>query len=332
MKPQRIHKCILFLGIFLTVFLFLPAAGTKADAAVKRLKVSNGKLVNTDGKVVQLKGVSSHGIAWYPQYVNDAAFKTVKGWGCNTFRIAMYTAEYNGYCVGGSDNRTRQKNLIKKAVTYAKKYNMYLIIDWHILSDGNPNKYKSYSLAFFKWAAKLYKDCPNVIFELCNEPNGNVSWSAIKSYAQSVIAAIRGQGSKAICIVGTPTWSQDVDLAAKSPITKYNNVMYSLHFYAGTHKDWLRKKLTAALSKKLPVIVSEFSITDASGNGNVNSSEGNKWMTLLNKHKIGYMMWSLSNKNESSAMIKSSCKKLSGWTSSDLKTAGVWYLNKLKGK
>ena len=79
-------------------------------------------------------------------------------------------------------------------------------------------------------------------------------------------------------LVGTPNWSQDVDQAALSPVSKKyrKNVMYTLHFYAATHKEWLRDKAQAALDKGLPLFVSEFSICDASGNGGLDKAEAKK--------------------------------------------------------
>lgn len=113
--------------------------------------------------------------------------------------------------------------------------------------------------------SSLYKDYDNVIYEICNEPNGGTTWADVKSYAEEVIPIIRKNTKDALIIVGTPTWSQDVDIAAEDPVTGYDNIMYAVHFYAATHTDNIRNKVTTALSKGLPIFVSEFSICDASG-------------------------------------------------------------------
>lgn len=68
---------------------------------------------------------------------------------------------------------------------------MYVIVDWHILSDGNPNSHKKEAKAFFKEMSKELKGYNNVIYEICNEPNNGTSWKEIKSYAKSVISTIR---------------------------------------------------------------------------------------------------------------------------------------------
>ncbi len=323
-----------FLAVMLLTFLLSGTALAATPVSTHgRLSVKGTKLVDSKGKAFQIKGVSTHGIAWYPEYVSKKSFKDLRDkWGVNTVRLAMYTAEYNGYCTGGKTNQKTLKNQINTGVKAATDLGMYVIIDWHILSDGNPNTYKKQSVAFFKEMAKKYKGNKNVIYEICNEPNGGTSWKQIKSYAQAVIKEIRKIDKNAVILVGTPNWSQDVDVAAKSPIKGYKNIMYTLHFYANTHKSSYRSKAEKAIKAGLPLLVSEFGICDASGNGGVNESEGNKWISFLNKHGIGYVAWNLSNKNEASALLQTKCKKKSGWTASDLSQSGKWLVRTYKGK
>ena len=202
---------------------------------------------------------------------------------------------------------------------------MYVIIDWHILSDGNPVKNKKQAMSFFKYMAKKYKNQNNIFYEICNEPNGDTSWNRIKGYASSVIKIIRKYDKKNIILVGTPTWSQDVDVAADSPIKGYSNIMYTFHFYAATHGDSYRQKVQAAIQKGLPVFVSEFGISESSGNGRIDKNEANKWMQFLKKNKISYVCWSLCNKNESCSLLKSSCSRTGNFKKSDLSQAGLWY-------
>ena len=175
--------------------------------------------------------------------------------------------------------------------------------------------------------SKKYSKHTNVIYEICNEPNGGTSWEEIKSYAVEVIDTIRKNDKDAVIIVGTPNWSQYVDQAAASPIER-DNIMYALHFYADTHRDDLRNKMVNAINSGLPVIVSEFGICDASGNGNVNIEEANKWMQVIKQHNVSYVIWNLSNKQESSALINSSCSKVSGWTNDELSESGKWFIGK----
>lgn len=291
-----------------------------------KLKVTGTHLTNQAGQTVQLKGVSTHGINWFPEYVSKETFQTFRDeWGVELIRLAMYTAEYNGYCSGG--NQHELKELVGKGVQYATELGMYVIIDWHILNDSNPQNNKEAAKSFFNEMSSKYKGYTNVIYEICNEPNGGCSWNGdIKPYAEEVISIIRKNAPDAVVIVGTPTWSQDVDNAAASPLdARFGNVMYALHYYAATHKEFLQNKMIQAINSGLPIIVSEFGICDASGNGGVDKDSANKWVSLLNQYDISFVSWNISNKNESSALILSSCNKLSGWGDNELSESGKWF-------
>lgn len=314
--------------VFAVLLLVLCLLGSSAQASASavsangRLQVKGTQIVNKKGKPFVIKGVSMHGIAWFPQYVQKKSFASLKRMGANTVRIPVYTEEYGGYCSGG--NKKQLKQVVDRGVKAATELGMYVILDWHILQDGNPLQHKKAASRFFKEMAGKYAKQKNVLFEICNEPNGSGgSWKNIRKYANAIIKVIRGVNKKAIIIVGTPTWSQDVDVAAKSPL-KGKNIVYALHFYAATHGEYLRDKLKAAVKHKLPVLVTEFGISEASGNGKVDTKEGNKWIKLLNRYKIGRVCWNLSNKAENSALLKSSCQRTSGWRKSDLTKSGKW--------
>jgi endoglucanase len=207
---------------------------------------------------------------------------------------------------------------------------MYAIIDWHV-SNARPNPldHKDEAVQFFKKMSEKYASYENVIYEICNEPSGGTSWSDIKKYANAVIPAIRKNAPDSVIIVGTPTWSQDVDKAAEDPL-EYKNVMYAFHFYAGTHKADMRKKVQAAHDKGLPIFVSEFGTCNADGQSGVNTKEADKWIKLLDKNSISYVNWSLCNKNEAASIIKSSCRKKSGWKKSDMSKSGKWLYKTLR--
>ena len=268
-----------------------------------RLKLSGTNIIDKNGDKFQLRGISTHGIAWFPQYINQEAFNYMRDeWKINAVRLAMYSDPSAGY-----DKSIHEK--VKQGVKFAKDAGLYVIIDWHILSDGNPNIYKDSAIEFFREMANSYKNDENIIYEICNEPNGDVQWERdIKPYALEVIKEIRNIDKNAIIVVGTPTWSQDVDIVAQNPIQGYENIMYSLHFYAATHKDYLRQKAQKALNSGLPIFVTEYGICDASGNGNIDEQEANVWIQFLDDNNISWMCWNLSNKNESSAILGNTSK------------------------
>ncbi len=288
------------------------------------LKVDGTNLTDKDGEVVQLKGLSTHGINWFPDYVNKQLFTEInQSTDINTIRIAMYTEDYNGYLNTDQASQEQLLKLIDDAVNFAVELDMYVIIDWHILNDNNPLQHQQEAIEFFTLMSEKYGDIDNVIFEICNEPNGDTTWADIEEYANAVIPAIRANSDNVI-IVGTPTWSQDVDQVQK---LDFDNVVYTLHFYAATHKEDLRIKAQTAIDNGIPLFVSEFGITEASGNGSVDTAEADEWLEFLDENKISYAMWNLSNKDESSALIKSEVSKTNGFTKDDLTESGKWYLS-----
>ena len=99
-------------------------------AAHGALRVEGTQLVDKNGDAVQLKGVSTLGIVWFPQFVNKDAFADIKSWGGNTIRLAMYTEEYDGYLSGG--NQEEQLNRLDEGIKAATDLDMYVIVDWHI--------------------------------------------------------------------------------------------------------------------------------------------------------------------------------------------------------
>lgn len=301
-----------------------PGTGSTPYSQHGKLSVNATTLTDEHGAVFQLQGVSTHGIGWFPQYVNEDTFAELESWGVNAVRLAMYTAE-GGYCEVGDADKDKLKKLIDTGVQAATKLGMYVIIDWHVLNDHDPWTYADEAEKFFAEMSEKYKDYGNVIYEICNEPNSGPDWGSVKSYAEKIIPVIRENAPDAVIIVGTPTWSQDVDKAAADPITGYDNIMYALHFYADTHRDYLRDRMKKAIDSGLPVIVSEFGICDASGNGGNNYDEGNKWIEAMDDYNISYFIWNLSNKAETSALISSSCSKLSGFADSELSDSGRWY-------
>lgn len=286
------------------------------------LSVNGTDLVDSSGKKYQLRGMSTHGIAWFPDYINADTFKYLRDdWNTNCIRLAMYTHESSGYCTDG--NKDWIKGLVKSGVDYATELGMYVIIDWHVLGEQNPLRYKDEAVRFFDEMSKLYADRGNVIYEICNEPNSSASWRDITTYANEVIPVIRANDPDSVILVGTPTWSQDIDQALAAPLS-YDNVMYSLHFYAATHTDWLRSRMENCIKSGLPVFVSEFGTCDASGNGAVDVGQSNQWKDLIERYNVSYMCWNLANKNESSSIINSGCSKLYGWSDSELSRQGKW--------
>lgn len=289
------------------------------------------KLTDANGNPYQLRGVSSHGINWEGngeyeyEYINFQSIKNVRDiLSADAIRLAMYTSEYNGYTTGGNTDKLKYR--VDKGVQCATALGMYAIVDWHILN-ANPQTNITEAKAFFEYASQRYSSYDNVLYEICNEPTGGI-WTDIKSYAETIVPIIKKNDPDAVIIVGTPTWSQDVDIAMNNPLkdadnTLMDNVMYTIHFYANEHKDSYRDKLKAALGK-IPIFCTEYGMTPASGDGANNFTEATTWLDLLDENCISYFVWNLSEKNETSSLITHGSNTWDSWTASNLSESGNW--------
>lgn len=285
-----------------------------------KLSVKDGKLVDKDGAEVRLFGMSTHGIAWYPQFVSLEAMRTLRDeWNTNCFRIALYTHEYGGYCSGG--DREELKRLIHFAAECAGKLGMYLIIDWHVLGEHSPNVYKYDALDFFEEICAAYTDRDDILYEICNEPNRSADWPDICAYAEDIIPLIR-RYTDAVIIVGTPTWSQEIECPLDMPLYD-DNVMYAFHFYSASHKQPLRDRVERCVQAGLPVFISEFGVTDAAGGGYIDHEETEKWFELVKRLGLSCINWNLSNCGQLCGAIDPDSTRLSHWTESDLTESGT---------
>lgn len=303
--------------------------GTTPVSQHGQLSVKNGQLVDKSGKGYQLRGMSTHGLTWFPEFVNESAFRTLRDdWNTNVVRLAMYVDEWgNGQCYMG--NKSGSLELLEKGVDICIKLDMYVIIDWHVLNPGDPSKYTNEAKSFFETVSKRYAKYPNVIYEICNEPNGGASWSGnIKPYAEKIIPVIRKNAPNSVIIVGTPTWSQEIDKPLSDPLN-YKNVMYAFHFYAATHAG-LRSNVENCVAQGLPVFVSEFGTCDASGGGANDFNETQKWLSYFDKQGISYCNWSICNKDETCSVLRPGTSANGNWSESDLTENGKWMRNWLK--
>lgn len=336
MREKKIIRRIMLLVVCMLLCgnMTVSAAAKTPVATHGRLAVKGTDLVDSRGRKFQLRGISTHGINWDTgaPFVNKAAFQTLRDdWGANAVRLAMYTAEYNGYCAGGNQGALKKK--VYDGVKYATDLGMYVVIDWHILSDGNPKSHLKEAKSFFNTVSKKYKKQKNVIYEICNEPNG-CSWKNVKSYAEQIIKVIRKNDASAVIIVGTPTWSQLGSDVIKNPVKGYKNLMYALHFYANesSHNQYLPGQLSTARKKGIPVIVSEFGLSAASGDGGISTRSADKWLKRLNQANVSYFCWSLSNKKESCSLLSSGTKKTAKWKTSELSKAGKYIRSKYRAR
>ena len=291
-----------------------PPSGTPATP-YGRLAIQGKYLVSAaTNQPVTLHGMSLFWSQWMGQFYNSATVNALKcSWNSNVVRAAM-GVESGGYL----DNKQAELQKVYAVIDAAIAAGIYVVVDWH---DHNAQYHQSQAIEFFTNISQKYGNYPNIIYETYNEPL-QVSWSNVlkvsasalqesqdtdfhfQPYHQAVIAAIRANDPHNVIVVGTPTWSQFVDEAANDPITNYNNIAYTLHYYSGTHKQDLRDRATTAINKNITIFVTEYGTVNADGNGGVDTNESNLWWNFLDQNKISYINWSVADKDEGSAALK----------------------------
>lgn len=285
-----------------------------------KLSVNGNKIVDKNNNTVSFAGGSlfwsNTGWGGEDYYTSGVVSWLEQDWDATIVRAAMGVEDNGGYLSDPNGNKNRVKTVVDAAISNG----LYVIIDWH---SHNAQNYESQAIDFFREMAQTYGDYPNVIYEIYNEPL-QISWSGtIKPYAEAVISAIREIDSDNLIVVGTPTWSQDVDVASNDPITGYSNIAYALHFYAGTHGSYNRQKAQTALNNGIALMVTEWGTVNANGDGGVNYGGTDEWMSFLANNDITHLNWAVNDKSEGASALKPGSSTNGGWSSGDLTESGV---------
>ncbi|TFZ67805.1 glycoside hydrolase family 5 protein [Hymenobacter sp. UV11] len=297
--------------------IYRPVARAAAGKFVQqhgRLHVAGTQLLDEHGSKIALRGVSLGWHSLWPRFYNEAAVQWLRqDFQCTVVRAAM------GIEVGERNYKQDpafSKAKVEAVVAGAIKADMYVIIDWH---SHNINLQEA--KGFFAEVSKKYAKYPNIIYEVFNEPDQE-SWPEVKAYSEEIIKVIRANDPTNVILVGCPHWDQDINLPAADPIKGYKNLMYTMHFYAATHGKWLRDRTDAALQSGLPVFVSESAGMEASGDGPLNPVAWQEYIDWLEARGLSWVVWSVSDKDETCSMLQKSASSTGPWSDADLKESG----------
>ena len=300
-----------------------PAASPAAPASpgpVSRyglLHVAGGRIVGADGQPVSLAGVSFGWSQWQAaRFYNAGTVNWLKqDWNAAIIRAALGVHEEDGYIQHPARNKARVMRVIDAAIAA----DLYVLIDWH---DHHADQHADLAVAFFADMARKYVGHPNVIYEIFNEPIRGLKWSTdVKPYAEKVIAAIRAHDPANLIVVGTPNYSQDVEVAAADPVQDAN-VAYTLHFYAGTHKQRLRDKAVEAMNLGAALFVTEWGTGTADGAGKIDVESTRSWMKFMQQWQLSHCNWGIYDKAETVAIVLPSASSQGGWKDADLSPSG----------
>ena len=98
--------------------------------------------------------------------------------------------------------------------------------------------------------------------------------------------------------------------------------MYTCHFYAGTHGKWLRDRIDAAIASGLPIFISEWGTSAADGSGGTFLKEAKEWTDFMDSRGLSWANWSLCDKGETSAALKTGTSPNAKWAENDLTESG----------
>ncbi|WP_394173626.1 glycoside hydrolase family 5 protein [Thalassotalea litorea] len=318
--------------VILLFVLFAPTAlaASKPSPVSKHgaLSVSKNQIVNQQGQPVSLAGPSLFwswdGAQGEAFYTADVVKYVARQWQAGLIRAAMAAQGKGSYLDSPKSNEGKVDVVVKAAI----EEGLYVIIDWHShQAEQDVEKAKT----FFRNMATRYGDQDNVIYEIYNEPLNTTDWdTVIKPYSQALIAAIREIDPDNLILVGTQTWSQDVDKVIANPITDATNIAYSLHFYAGTHKQALRDKAKQALLAGIPLFVSEWGTVNANGDGAIAHEEVEQWLAFIRDNQLSFATWSMTNKKEGSAIFKPATDPLKPLSDKDLTENGIYLKSIIK--
>lgn len=309
---------------FAVLLLCLSAVPAAAETAVERhgqLRVEGSRILDQRGEPVMLRGMSLFWSQWQPQYYNPSAIRWLRDdWNINVIRAAI-AVDQGGYLANPEREMKKAETVIEAAIALG----IYVIVDWHA-HQPEPRA----AAEFFGRVARKYGQHPNLIYETWNEPLREHDWSAvIKPYHLAVIPSIRAHDPDNLIVAGTQTWSQDVDKAAADPLP-FANTAYTLHFYAGTHRQELRDKAEAAMRKGAALFVTEWGTTDADGDGAVHQEETRRWWDFMERNKLSYLNWSVADKREASAALLPGASAKGGWPMRMLSRSGRFVREQLR--
>lgn len=284
---------------------------------VPALQVEGRQLVDPSGTPVVLRGVSYGWHNWWPRFYNKESVRWLKeDWGVDVVRAAM-GIHYDETELTYNAEPEKAVEIITPVIEGAIENGLYVIIDFH-------SHHLELELAstFFADMAAKYGRFPNVIYEIFNEPVDN-TWPEVKAYAEEVIAIIRAIDPDNLILVGSPHWCQDLHLVADDPIEGVSNVMYTVHYYAATHGDFLRERCDYALDKGVPIFISESAGMEATGDGPMDYEGWKVWRNWAEERKISWITWSVSDKDETCSFLYPSADSKGGWKESDLRESGM---------
>lgn len=292
------------------------------------LSVQKNQILDSSGKVIKIKGLMAKDPRklYLEDRFNKDYYEEIFSKGCNALRVPVHPHMWE-------EDKYYFWRYLDPIVSWAGENNKYVVIDLHFIGnislgigDEIPKlkeKPKDLALKFWEQTAKYFKDVPNVIFEICNEP-ANITAEEWYKTAEDLVDVIRKNGADQLIIIGGIDYSYDLSWVEKTPV-KDDNIAYAAHIYP-SKQNW--DYYFGDISQKYPVVVTEWGFTDdkvssAKQNyliGSINSF-GEPFLKYLEQRNIGWIACWYDDEWEP-AMFSNSFKTTTNY--------GEFIFNKLK--
>ena len=224
------------------------------------LLVEGNCIIAPDGSPLILRGVMPPD----PAALDEAGeftrvyYASIAERGANVIRVAVHPERW----VKDSAYSARY---LEPIIAWAQELDLYVIIDWHYIGNvatGAGSQMPKIShhaldltLEFWKQTANRFKDVPNVLFEIFNEPE-SISAQLWRSSAQKIVDTIRASGAKQIIVVGGIDFGKDLSWVLAGALED-DNLVYASHIYPEHKRDqwpiWFGK-----VSQRYPVLITEW--------------------------------------------------------------------------
>ncbi len=342
MKSNSVSELITIALVFGLGSMSAAVAAAPAGSPVAvhgALSVKKGKVVDKNGNSVTLRGMS----LWWSQWPEGSYFYDIASnsdnraaatvntlrddWNIDVIRAAIGVDHQDGSDAGGIlSNYDRERDRAVRVIDAAIAKGIYVIVDFHA-----HNPHEQVAKRFFTEIASKYRNSPNLIFETWNEPLEKYDWkSVIRPYHKHVISEIRKHSSNLI-IAGNRTFDQHPEEAAAAPLGTYN-LAYTLHFYACSHKADIRANGQLALDKGAALFITDYGVTDYSGDAGFCDAETRTWWDWMNERGIGHTNWSVTRKEEGSAVVQPYADPANGLDANERTRSGNFVRDYLRSR
>ncbi len=289
--------------------------------APMRLHTRGKKVLNASGKPVWLYGVNIASLEWSTdgEHIEESVNRAINDWKVNLIRLPLAQDQWFGKMMNQTDGGAAYRALVDKLVDTCAAGHVYIDLDLHWsdagkwVNEGGKSGQHSMpdknSVAFWQDMATRYKNWPNVIFDLYNEPRdvsfavwrdggtvtekpdrkktgqAKVTYEAVG--LQKLYDTVRATGATNVVTVGGLDWAYDLSGVLQGYGIKGSNLIYETHPYQ-EKKNW--DKNFGDTSWKYPVYMGEwgFGVRNTNGLGYAQSL-----MQYARKHKLHWTAWDM---------------------------------------